>query len=156
MIFRWADGKTDFEGSRFVRKKVFVEEQGFQEALEFDEIDDTARHLTLCTETGETVATARLFPDSSEKKQPDGTQQGRVTVWHIGRICVLNEYRGQHLGAAILAEAEQEVRRLGGKRLVLGAQQRAAGFYEKCGYRVCGAEYMDEFCPHVEMGKDLT
>ncbi len=143
MKFLWVTEQNGFEGCRFVRKKVFVEEQGFREDSEFDETDHTAMHL-LVTDEEKPVAAARLFPK--------GNAAG---VWQLGRICVLKEYRGTGLGAAVLSEAEQKAKTLGAVRVELGAQQRASGFYEKCGYQVCGEEYMDEFCPHVEMGKDL-
>lgn len=152
MDFIWMEGKTGFAGCRLVRKKVFVEEQGFSEASEFDAIDGPALHL-LVEDGGTPVAAARIF-----REEGDGCTASPCpgSVWHVGRICVLPDYRGAHLGAAILAEAEAEVRRRGGVRLELGAQVRASGFYERCGYTVCGDRYMDEFCPHVRMGKDLT
>ena len=121
-----------------LREEVFVREQGFRE--EFDDVDVTAHHL-LVTEQGAPVAAARIFPDEAG--------------YHVGRICVRKDRRGEGLGRLLLAEAERFCRELGGKRLALGAQLRAAGFYEACGFRRVGEEFLYEYCPHIMMVKDL-
>lgn len=121
-----------------LRQAVFVEEQGFQE--EFDELDKQCDHL-LALEDGVPAAAARLY------REGEG--------WHIGRICVRRDRRGGGLGRLLLEEAERRCREKGGSRLALGAQLRAEKFYEACGYHRCGAEYLDEGCPHVEMEKAL-
>ena len=125
MEFSWSMGKTDFEGSFFVRKKVFMEEQGFHD--EFDSTDETAWHLTVC-QSGGPVAAARIFPEG------EGS-------WHFGRICVMEQL-------------EEKAAAFGAKRFVLSAQKQARGFYEKLGYRQEGEEYLDEHCPHVWMVKE--
>ena len=141
MEFTWYDGDSCIDGCRLVRKKVFVEEQGFSPDNEFDATDAAARHL-LMSDQGKPVGAARIF-------------SGEDGCWHVGRLCVRPEYRGPHLGQALLAEAEAEALRQGAVRVELGAQKRAAGFYQTCGYTPCGEEYMDEFCPHLPMGKAL-
>lgn len=123
-----------------IRKAVFIEEQGFQN--EFDQTDETAFHLVLYAD-GAPAAVARLFA------QQDGA------AYTVGRIAVLSQYRGLHLGNHILKEAEQCARRLGAKRLVLSAQCRVQPFYEKNGYTASGDVYLDEFCPHIHMEKML-
>ena len=35
------------------------------------------------------------------------------------------------------------------------AQTQAMGFYKKLGYIPVGGEYLEEFCPHITMIKDL-
>lgn len=42
------------------------------------------------------------------------------------------------------------------KRLALSAQVRVRPFYEKLGYTASGDEYLDEYCPHIHMEKELT
>ena len=138
MEFSWSMGKTDFEGRFCVRKKVFMEEQGFHD--EFDSTDETAWHLTVC-QSGGPVAAARIFPEG------EGS-------WHFGRICVLPEYRGAGLGRKIMEQLEEKAAAFGAKRFVLSAQKQARGFYEKLGYRQEGEEYLDEHCPHVWMVKE--
>ncbi len=77
-------------GGRQVRLAVFVQEQGFAEASEFDAVDPAAWHAVLW-ENGLPLATGRVFPDES--------RESRFT---IGRIAVQREYRGSRLGAQIM------------------------------------------------------
>ena len=116
-----------------------MKEQGFQE--EFDAIDDSSWHLILY-QNDRPVACARLFP------QGDG-------VWHAGRIAVQKSLRGTGIGSRIMAVLEEKARQLGGKKIVLSAQCRAAEFYLKQGYQKTENEYLEEYCPHVEMFKAL-
>lgn len=142
MEFKWFYGKNNVEDCFFVRKKVFVTEQGFSEELEFDEIDDIAHHILISEKVGDVdtpIATARLFCE-------DG-------VFHCGRICVLKEYRDRHIGLIIMEQLEKKARELGASRLTLSAQTRASEFYKKAGYTQYGEEYLDEFCPHIAMEK---
>lgn len=137
--FHWYTAKdAEVEACYALRQAVFVEEQGFQD--EFDDIDGHAFHL-LAAENGEPLATARLF-----------TEEGG---WHVGRICVRRQSRGSGLGRVLMDEVERFCREQGGTSLGLSAQLRAAGFYESCGYLREGAEYLDEYCPHVAMKKAL-
>ena len=71
----------------------------------------------------------------------------------LGRLAVVKEYRGRQAGAAIMEEAEQYVRRLGGSSIVLHAQCRAAAFYQKCGYTEFGEIADDQGCHHIWMRK---
>lgn len=123
-----------------IRKKVFVEEQGFEE--EFDGIDDRATHIVMY-DGDRPIATCRFFWDDEK--------QGYL----VGRIAVMKEYRGKSIGSIILREAEEQVRKLGGDGLSLAAQVRAKVFYEKQGYTATGAEFYEEYCPHVWMVKKL-
>ena len=52
----------------------------------------------------------------------------------VGRVVVLPEYRGQHLGSRVLAEAESWVKELGYSEIVIDSRVEAVGFYEKNGY----------------------
>ena len=55
-----------------------------------------------------------------------------------------------------LAAAESEIRMLGGRRVILHAQQQARPFYEKQGYSAYGEPDFDEDCPHIWMKKELS
>ena len=68
---------------------------------------------------------------------------------------IVADHRGRSLGSILLREAEAQASDIGQRRMVLGAQVRAKGFYERQGYVAYGEEYMDEWCPHIMMGKDL-
>lgn len=131
-----------------IRTAVFVKEQGFKE--EFDDIDEKSVHILLFYD-GVPCATGRLFPAgklSCEGKESDG-------VYKIGRIAVLKDYRGKNLGATVISQLENKCRETGGKTILLSAQCRAKHFYEKQGYTSCGEEFLEEYCPHINMKKDL-
>ena len=121
-----------------IRFEVFIREQRF--SAETDERDFHCWHL-LGIKDGRPFAAARIFSDD-----------GRT--WHIGRVAVLREYRGHGAGSALLHECERKAAELGARSFVLDAQVRAKHFYEQSGYRVCGEEHLDEYCPHVPMRKD--
>ena len=123
-----------------IRTAVFMDEQGFED--EFDATDSEALHLVGYLDE-KPAACARLYWNDEHE------------CYVVGRIAVNRELRGQSLGAKILQAAEEEARARGGVRCELSAQVRAGGFYEKQGYARCGAEHLDEGCPHVWMGKDL-
>ena len=123
-----------------IREEIFVKEQGFHN--EFDEIDAYAVHLLVLD--GETpAATGRTFPDETGK------------IWHMGRICVRKAWRGQQLGRLVMKQLEKAAKERGAEKLVLSAQVQAKGFYEKLGYTAHGSEYLDEFCPHIEIKKTI-
>ncbi|MBQ9375108.1 MAG: GNAT family N-acetyltransferase [Ruminococcus sp.] len=121
-----------------IRKKVFVEEQGF--VNEFDDIDADAYHV-LITSDDNAVATGRLFSDE--------------TGWHIGRVAVLPEYRGLKLGEKVIISLEDYAKKQGVTAITLSSQVQASGFYEKLGYVNLQDLHMDEHCPHVTMKKTL-
>lgn len=122
-----------------VRKAVFMDEQGYKN--EFDEIDDICDYVTVYCD-GKPAGTGRTFP---------AEENG---AYVFGRIAVLKEYRGLHLGAVILAELEKIAKEKGAKCAVLLAQQYAVGFYEKSGFSLCGDEIeYDEGQPHCRMKK---
>ena len=74
-------------------------------------------------------------------------------VYRIGRV--VSERRGEGLGRSVLEAAIAEARRLGAAGLYIEAQVYAVGFYEKVGFRVTGAEFLEDGIPHVEMRREL-
>ena len=127
------------DGAITVREAVFKEEQGF--VNEFDDVDATAVHF-LMTDDGKPVATCRVFT------------QGREDEYILGRLAVLKEYRGDHLGSKLLAEVDKYVRSKGGRSIRLHSQCTARKFYEANGYVAYGDVEDDEGCPHIWMKKE--
>ncbi|MEP3442645.1 MAG: GNAT family N-acetyltransferase [Sulfitobacter sp.] len=130
----------DLESCYALRRKVFVDEQGYSAEGEVDALDPLSHHL-LAHEDGLSVATARVYLE-------DGTAK-------IGRVCVLNTFRGTGLGAGLILAAVALARDHGAKRAVLGAQIHAVGFYEKLGFSPYGDVYADEGEPHQMMELSL-
>lgn len=125
--------------AREIRKKVFVEEQGFTD--EFDQTDQTAYHMVAFVD-GEAAATCRFFRNTE-------------TEYTVGRIAVLKQYRGKHLGKRLLEAAEKAILESGGHSVSLHSQLRAAGFYEKLSYVPFGEADEEQGCPHIWMRKAL-
>ena len=124
-----------------IRTHVFVDEQGYTPELEFDESDQSCWHL-VTYQNGAPMATGRLI-------------EGGNHSWHLGRIAVEKPLRGIGLGTFLVQCMIEKAADLGAEQLLLGAQCRARGFYEKLGFRVCGGEYMDGHVPHVPMCRSL-
>ena len=73
----------------------------------------------------------------------------------IGRLAVDQAWRSHGFGSILVKEMEKRAERMGASTLLLDAQTRAIGFYEKLGYAVCGEEHMDGHVPHKMMKKRL-
>lgn len=134
-------GQGDTSAAFDIRQKVFVEEQGFCQETEFDDIDAHALHA-LVREDGVPAATARLYEHEGE--------------FHIGRVAVLREYRKRGLGELAMRLLMLKARELGASEVAVGAQIQAQGFYERLGFRSTGELYDDEGVPHVRMKAILT
>jgi len=130
------------EMARAVRRAVFIDEQGVDEADEMDGKDDVATHIVV-TDDGEPVATARF-------------RFVEATTARIERVAVLEPYRGEGLGASVMETAESIVRERGAMSAVLHSQLRVAEFYEELGYEVVGDRFEEAGIPHVEMRKRLV
>lgn len=121
-----------------IREAVFVEEQGFTD--EFDAQDEVSYHAVLY-KGEEAVGTARTY------------QQGNSYI--VGRVAVIKSMRKHHLGTIIIEAVENKIKEVGGQTIELSAQVRVRGFYESLGYEAQGEEYLDEYCPHIKMTKQL-
>ena len=128
---------------RSIREIVFVEEQGFTDEFDDVDIDNISFHLLLYIE-GKPVATGRLY-----QKNPFDS------IYIIGRLAVLSDYRRLNLGSIVLNSLEEKARECGASSIELSAQCRVQGFYEKHGYIAIGSVYLDGDCPHILMIKDL-
>ncbi len=123
-----------------IRRAVFMDEQGFKD--EFDDIDGMAWHIVLF-DGDVPAATCRVFFDEDNNS------------YVLGRLAVLKQYRGQNLGSMAVLEAQELVRSMGGKSIILHAQCRVSGFYESLGYAQFGSMDYDEGCEHIWMKKEF-
>ena len=117
-----------------IRRRVFVQEQGVAEALEWDGLDRSCRHVMAETAAGEAIGTGRLLPDG-----------------HIGRMAVLPQWRRRGVGSDLLAELVAMARRRGDELVVLHAQTYVIDFYRRAGFEVASAPFMEAGIPHVIM-----
>ncbi len=133
-------GLQDNPDAAEIRKKVFIEEQGF--VNEFDEIDEKAYHLVIYVDKIP-AATGRIY----YKESPD--------VQIIGRLAVIKELRGKALGKLLINELEKLAVKNNAEIVELSAQERVKDFYLKSGYNQVSGVYFDELCPHILMQKNL-
>ena len=92
-------------------------------------------------ENEQPIATCRFFWDNERN------------TYILGRLAVLPQYRGGHVGAALMKEAQAQVDALSGSAIYLHAQCTASAFYEKQGYQKTGAVESEQGCPHIWMYK---
>jgi predicted GNAT family N-acyltransferase len=117
-----------------VRRRVFIEEQGVPEALEWDHADPQCWHVLASAPDGTPIGTGRLTPE------------GR-----IGRMAVLEPWRRRGVGAAILEALLALARHRGCTRVRLHAQTHALAFYARFGFEATGAEFEEAGIPHRAM-----
>ncbi|MGN0796611.1 MAG: GNAT family N-acetyltransferase [Christensenellales bacterium] len=130
------------DDSKYIRHVVFEIEQGFQD--EFDDVDAWADTIVLYDDCGDAIATGRVF-----------LYDQASSTYKLGRIAVVKEYRKHGLGAEVVKELEKIAIAQGAKTLLISAQVRSQGFYEKCGYVATEDKYYEEHVLHVKMLKIL-
>ena len=108
-------------GAYYVRIQAMGRQHHIPLPEEIDEIDGPGCRYIVVTDEGFPVATCRWF------------EVGEGAV-EIGRVVVLPEYRGRHLGVLVMREAEQWIRECGYRKIVLSSRVGVEGYYEKLGY----------------------
>jgi len=129
-IANWSEDKALIQSIRY---RVFVQEQGVPQELEWDEFDRIAIHFLACYRQ-QPVATARLKPDGQ-----------------IGRMAVLKPFRGKHTGSRLLQFVMQTAREKKVYPLYLHAQLAVIDFYRRQGFIERGDIFMDAGIAHQEM-----
>ena len=130
---RMADWHKDNADLRRIRDSVFIQEQGISPEQEWDSDDASATHFLAC-EGDFAIGTARLLAGGC-----------------IGRLSILKDWRGLHIGEKLLLAAIEEAERQGLKQQFLTAQVHAAGFYERLGFSVISDEFIEAGIPHIDM-----
>ena len=127
MIYaRWIFGEDELAPAREVRTRVFVEEQGYTPEDEYDDMDAISWHVLVSVDE-KVVATGRVFLSEGKYK--------------VGRICVLEEYRGQGLGDMVVRMLLDRALQAGASGLHISAQSYVVGMYERFGFRRVGEPY---------------
>ena len=134
-------GPEDLPACLEVRRRVFVEEQGVDPALEIDGLDPDCRHW-IAEAKGRAVATARVRIAGGRAK--------------IQRVAVLAEARGGGLGAALMRAILGELAADPGlAEAWLESQIQAIPFYERLGFVAEGEAFLDAGIPHRLMRRPL-
>ncbi|TYT62025.1 GNAT family N-acetyltransferase [Natrialba swarupiae] len=136
---RLAENDRERADAFAVRHRVFVEEQGVDEDLEYDEHDAEATHF-VAYDDGEPIGAARLRTLAGE-------------CGKVERVAVVQSRRGEGIGRALMETLEDEAESRGLSSFILHSQTRVAEFYRRLGYERCGPEFEEAGIPHVEMQK---
>jgi predicted GNAT family N-acyltransferase len=132
----WHDGEPLL---RAVREAVFIREQNVPSKLEWDGLDEVARHALALNLKGDTIGCGRLVP-------PRGRSPAR-----IGRLAVLPEWRRMQVGTAVLESLLEYARNANYPQVVVSAQVQALPFYHHFGFEEEGKEFLDAGIPHIKM-----
>ena len=131
---RWAVWPQDAPAIVQVRRRVFIEEQGVPESMEWEEQDARCDWFLAESADGDAIGVARLTPDS-----------------RIGRMAVLPRWRRQGVGSALLDAALAKAGERAYGQVSLHAQTHALGFYGRAGFREEGPEFMEAGISHRKM-----
>ncbi|MES9981540.1 MAG: GNAT family N-acetyltransferase, partial [Candidatus Thiodiazotropha sp. 6PLUC5] len=131
---RQAKWPEERELLRQVREPVFIHEQGVPVSMEWDDNDLVAYHLIALDSQQNPIGTARLL----------GSGQ-------IGRMAVLQKWRNQGIGTALLMELLQRASQVGQEQLFLHAQTSAESFYKNVGFVSIGEIFQEADIPHRKM-----
>lgn len=117
-----------------IRKKVFVEEQGVDPNLEYDQEENAVHFLLL--EDNLPIACARYRYTNKGIK--------------FERFAVLKSKRGLNYGSLILTFMLNSLKT--SKEIIyLHAQIQVVSFYEKYGFRAIGSSFFEAGIEHLEM-----
>ena len=76
-------------------------------------------------------------------------------IWHVQRVACRKEYRGKHLASELMRFIEEKASDSGIRLITLGAQDQAAPFYERLGFKTIGEGFFDAGIPHHRMDKEI-
>lgn len=134
-VVSWDDQQ---QALQHIRRRVFIEEQGVPESLEWEESDSEATHLLAIHPTFGAVGCARMLD----------TRQ-------IGRMAVLAEHRHRGIGSALLKKAIIIAKAMNYDDVFLHAQLSAKNFYKRFGFIAEGEEFLEAGIGHIQMRLNL-
>lgn len=132
----WA---VDQAALRGIRLAVFVDEQKFPEAEEFDDLDPRSHHVLAFDAAHQPIGTARLTPERT-----------------IGRVAVLAAWRKRGVGEALVRTLLERASALRYPEVSLHSQVSAMGFYERAGFVAEGEEFDELGVMHRTMRKTIA
>jgi YbgC/YbaW family acyl-CoA thioester hydrolase len=121
-----------------LRSAVFVDEQKFPAALEYDAADVDGVHAVAFNRFGVALATGRLIEHDAG-------------MMKIGRMAVHGALRGAGIGRKVLEVLIEAARARGAREVLLNAQSSAVGFYRRAGFQELGAPFDEAGIRHQAM-----
>lgn len=132
----WLAGTGDLTAVRKVRNPVFIGEQGIAPELEHDATDAAAEHLLICGD-GQPVAAGRLYQEGGQ--------------FRFGRVSVLPEHRGKHLGVMLVRHLLARAFAAGATEVHIHAQAYLEEYYRRLGFTSYGERFSEAGIEHVSM-----
>ena len=132
--------ESERAGAYYVRIQAMARQYHITLDAEIDSHDGADCNYILALDDIYPVATCRWFGVNAETAE-------------IGRVVVLPEYRGKHLGQAVVAEAEKWIREKGFRKVAISSRVGVEAFYQKMGYSFDekGNPHHDTFqCTYME------
>ena len=129
------------EQQMHLRYNVFVIDQGVDEALEFDGLDNEFRQFEIVFNNKEVIAGARAKVDKEEAT--------------IGRVVVKEDFQGFGIGTFLMHRIIFLLEKEGVKKVTIHAQTRVLGFYERLGFQKVGEEFEEAGIKHYQMELEL-
>lgn len=130
-LVTWHDGQPLLKS---IRESVFIVEQGIPAELEWDGLDEGARHALAISHQGDAIGCGRMLSSG-----------------HIGRISVLPQWRKQKVGTAIMEALLAYARNHDYQSVDVDAQTHAMPFYRKFEFAERGKVFLDAGLPHIKM-----
>lgn len=134
--FKWFKNQLS-DDAKYIRKRVFVDEQGVMPEEDFDGSDNYSESVVLYCDD-KPVVTGRIIIG------------GRGEAL-IGRVACLKEVRGTGLGRVLVNELLRRCSEKGFDTVYVHSQTRAQGFYQKLGFKAYGEIYMEADIAHINM-----
>ncbi|QUX96698.1 GNAT family N-acetyltransferase [Marinomonas sp. CT5] len=133
-----SDWNSSKDQLTFVRKQVFIIEQGIDPQDEWDTLDEDAVHFVSFGTTAVPTGVCRL------------TDSGQIS-----RLAVLPAYRHQGYGEILLNRAVKVAREMGIRKVFLHAQVDVQTFYEKQNFHTDGKVFLEAGKMHIRMERDI-
>ena len=135
-VCRVIQTQEEMDMAKDIRLEVFVKGQDVPVSHEMDEYDDIATHV-ICQYGDKFIGTGRLVKHGDEVK--------------LGRVAVLEEFRGLGAGKLIMLKLIEEAQKLEPSIIWGNAQVWTLKFYENLGFVAVGEEFLEAGIMHVRM-----
>ena len=119
----------------YIRREVFVKEQGVPLENELDSFEEESIHIIGYDKNMYLLHVRDL---------------DLITTQKVERVAILKPYRKDGYGKTMMHAIERFAKDKGYNQLVLNAQVQAQGFYEKLGYIQTGPVFIEENIDHIK------
>lgn len=142
VICHTARTNDEFKKAMYIRKSVFVHEQGLFKENDCDEHDAICT-LLVAKRYGEVVGTVRIFPEGNKH-------------WMGGRLAVKKGHRDYQIGSLLVKEAMKRVKVEGCTCFKAYIQEKNVDYFQSLGWKPINR--INDHCgePHQLMQADLS